>query len=87
MLRDVDEAIKLVFVHYEVWLATLDTGHYSAQQISKLEKLVEDVSSDGFDDFVSVSFDRQMKWFKVLLKSEVLLFAAGTINRLRRDHP
>lgn len=80
----VDEAIKQILISYEVWLTTIDSTVYSDDQKSRFDAMISEIAAKIFKDFLSVSVDRRMKWIKVELKNETIVFAAGTVNRLNR---
>jgi len=76
------EAIDEMLLNYDVWQHTLDNSNFPDEQKARFDAMINEIGMKIFDDVSSVSVDRDMRWIKVSLKSETLLFANGSMARI-----
>ena len=73
------EAIDEMLLNYGVWQHTLDNSNFPDDQKARLDAMINEIGMKIFDDVFSVSVDRDMRWIKVSLKDQTLLFANGSM--------
>lgn len=76
------EAIDEMMLNYNVWQQTLYNDSFSDEQKCRLDAMITEIGMKIFDDVSSVSVDREMKWIKVVLKNETLIFVNGALSRI-----